>query len=333
MTTTEVLAQAARLSILIVGDICLDRWCRYDPALSEPSRETGIPRTAVVSANTTPGAGGTIASNLASLSVRQITVLGVAGLDGNGYDLVEALEARGIDSTQLVRTREVPTFTYTKIINAATGIEDRPRIDFVFANPLPLAVESELLARFHRLAPAADAVIISDQAETNAGGVVTETMRQALTEIASAYPNKVILVDSRKRGELYRRVLVKVNEQEAEECCVRLGCQDYQTLRSQIDYPALLVTCGSAGALLVQADREIHVPTQPVQNPVDICGAGDSFNAGLAIALSLTNNMVQAVQFGHRIASITIMKPGTGTASPEEVLAAEAAAPDSRQLP
>ena len=48
----------ARLSVLVVGDICLDRWCSYDPALSEPSRETGIPRFAVVSTESTPGAAG-----------------------------------------------------------------------------------------------------------------------------------------------------------------------------------------------------------------------------------------------------------------------------------
>ena len=33
---------------LVIGDICLDRWCRYDPSLAEHSRETGIPRIAVI---------------------------------------------------------------------------------------------------------------------------------------------------------------------------------------------------------------------------------------------------------------------------------------------
>ena len=34
MTTAEILAAIPKLSALVVGDICLDRWCTYDPATS-----------------------------------------------------------------------------------------------------------------------------------------------------------------------------------------------------------------------------------------------------------------------------------------------------------
>ena len=44
MTTSEILDGFKNLKALVVGDICLDRWCTYDPDTSEPSRETGIPR-------------------------------------------------------------------------------------------------------------------------------------------------------------------------------------------------------------------------------------------------------------------------------------------------
>ena len=56
--------------------------------------------------------------------------------------------------------------------------------------------------------------------------------------------------------------------------------------------------------------------------PVDICGAGDAFSAGAATALAVTGSPVEAVEFGNLVASITIMKKGTGTASPAEVLEA-----------
>ena len=42
MKCAEALAAARRVSVLVVGDICLDRWCRYEPALGEASRETGF---------------------------------------------------------------------------------------------------------------------------------------------------------------------------------------------------------------------------------------------------------------------------------------------------
>src|SRR4051794_29024676 len=96
MSAQELLEKFPQLSVLVVGDICLDRWCRYDPSLSEPSRETGIPRLAVVSVEKTPGAVGTVASNLSALGVGNVTVLGAIGIDGHGFELTEALEERRI---------------------------------------------------------------------------------------------------------------------------------------------------------------------------------------------------------------------------------------------
>jgi sugar/nucleoside kinase (ribokinase family) len=66
------------------------------------------------------------------------------------------------------------------------------------------------------------------------------------------------------------------------------------------------------------------VRTRPVENPVDICGAGDSFAAGFTVAYAATRDAARAATFGNQVASITIMKPGTGTASPEELLAVPA---------
>src|ERR1700680_505595 len=98
MSIAEILAALPRLSALVAGDICLDRWCTYDPVTTEPSRETGIPRIGVVATTVTPGAGGTIASNLSTLGVGRVAVLGAIGDDGVGYELRQALESGGIST-------------------------------------------------------------------------------------------------------------------------------------------------------------------------------------------------------------------------------------------
>src|SRR5580704_14699929 len=126
----DILDKTPKLAALIVGDVCLDRWCRYDPQLGEPSRETGIPRTAVTSTEVTPGAAGTGANNLAALGVGRVSVLGVIGQDGHGFELRGALRQRGIEGELLVESADVQTFTYTKLIDSQTGREDQPRIDF-----------------------------------------------------------------------------------------------------------------------------------------------------------------------------------------------------------
>lgn len=323
MTVTEILAQLPHKTALVVGDICLDRWCTYDPALSEPSRETGIPRLAVVSSRSTPGAGGTVASNLAALGVGRVAVLGAIGGDGFGHELMNALRIRGISVDLLVVSEDLPTFTYTKILNRETQIEDQPRLDFFSPSPLPIDVERTILDHLHTYASAFDVILVSDQAETQCPFVVTQSMRTALRRMAEDAPEKVIWVDSRIRSELFQRVVLKANQQEAEEASTRLvGKIDYSRLREALHTRFLFVTCGARGVLVVDSQSERFIPTKPVDNPVDICGAGDSFSAGAAMALSITESAYEAARFGNLVASITIMKKGTGTANPEEVQAA-----------
>jgi rfaE bifunctional protein kinase chain/domain len=323
MTTEQILSGFSKISALVLGDICLDRWCTYDPDLAEPSRETGIPRLAVTSAAVTPGAGGTVASNLAALNVSRVAVLGVAGDDGNGLELLRALEARDISTELMVKVPEIPTFTYTKLINGRTGEEDQPRVDFINLTPMPEEVERKMLNRLESVVSGYDVILVADQAETETGGVVTPGVRQALAEMAARHRRKLFWVDSRKRIEHFRKLVAKPNAVEADDACRRLfGNVDYQRLREHLQAPVMVVTRGERGALVVEPYRVTPVETRPVENPVDICGAGDSFSAGAALALAVTGSAVEAVKFGNLVASITIMKRGTGTASPEEVLRA-----------
>lgn len=322
MKVESILAAFSQRSALIAGDICLDRWCSYDPATSEPSRETGISRIGVVATEVTPGAGGTVANNLAALGIGRVAVLGAVGDDGHGYELKQALRVRGISGDLLVTTRAVPTFTYTKLLNRTTGEEDQPRIDFIYTEPLPAAVEQEVLERLRESAPQFDIVLVSDQAETSAGGVITAGVRNYLAELAKAHPNKVVWVDSRLRSHLFRNVILKPNEREAgEACAAALGRTDYPEFRRHLDARLMFVTKGADGVIVVDDAGEHLVPTHAIEKPVDICGAGDSFSAAAAVALSATGSAIEAARFGNLVASITIMKKGTGTASPEEVRA------------
>jgi bifunctional ADP-heptose synthase (sugar kinase/adenylyltransferase) len=319
MTDWEILAELPRLSALIVGDICLDRWCRYDPALALESAETGIPRIGVVSTECTAGAGGTIANNLAALGIGRVAVLGVIGDDGHGYELRRALQARGIHDDLLVEARGRQTFTYTKLINGATEMEDLPRVDFVF-EPAPEA-ERAVLDRLPAAVDAYDLIVISDQAETDGGGVVTEGVRVLLSELAAVYTDKVFLADSRRRAHLFYGISLKPNRAEAEAASLAaLGRVDFAAFREHTGAPVLFVTQGGSEVCVYNSAGETRVGVRAVENPVDICGAGDSFAAGAAAALFLTGDAARAVAFGSRVASVTIGKRGTGTASPAEVL-------------
>ncbi len=326
LSAAEILGAFPKYSALVVGDICLDRWCTYDPASAEPSHETSIARIGVISTEVAPGGGGNVANNLASLGVGRAAVLGVIGDDGYAHELTRALNARGISTDLLVRSGQVSTFTYTKLINVATGVEDLPRVDFINTQPLPDEVEQEVLEYLREFAPSFDIIFVSDQADTRRGGVVTPAVRALLEEIAQADPQKIIWVDSRIRIERFRHMILKPNESEATAASIGLfGDVNYQRLRTHGNSKLVFVTKASEGVVVVEDGVDTVVPAFPAGNPVNVAGAGDSFSAGAALALAITGSARDAARFGNLVASITVRKRGTGVASPEEVLAAAGA--------
>jgi len=89
-----------------------------------------------------------------------------------------------------------------------------------------------------------------------------------------------------------------------------------------MEAPLLVVTHGPRGALVVGAGGATWVAADAVEHPVDICGAGDSFLAGAALTHAVTGDALAAARVGNLAAGVTIMKKGTGTACPLELLAA-----------
>lgn len=321
MTPEQILEKFRNLNVLVLGDICLDRWCTYDPATSEPSRETGIPRIGVVRYESTAGACGTIANNLADLGVGRVVVMGAIGEDTHGDELFRALGVRDIGVDLVVRSSLIQTFTYTKHINVETGIEDLPRIDFINRSALPEPVEQQMVRNLESYAGMFDVILVCDQAETAQGGVVTHAVREAIHQLSQRSPQTIVWVDSRKRAEWFRNCYLKPNEDEAREAAMRLlGHDDFSQLHSRLELRALIVTAGPHGADIIDEAGKRRIQARPTAQPVDICGAGDSFSAGAASALAAGATVDEAVAMGNLVASITIMKKGTGTATQSEVL-------------
>ncbi|MBQ2039637.1 MAG: hypothetical protein II486_09325, partial [Thermoguttaceae bacterium] len=88
----------------------------------------------------------------------------------------------------------------------------------------------------------------------------------------------------------------------------------------------VLVTRGASGSILVEIDAQeraaaTEVPANRVEPPIDICGAGDATNAGLAFAKALGFSLTEAAYLAGVVSSITIKQIGvTGVASVPQVL-------------
>ncbi len=311
-----LLTRFPALTLLVVGDYFLDHYLEIDSALAEMSLETGLEVHQVVRVRSTPGAAGTVTSNLRALGA-QVVALGVIGDDGNGYELKRALAATGVDVAPLVESRERFTPTYTKPLRDGRELN---RIDIKNRAPLPREIEDAVIARLRDLMPRVNGTIVVDQVQEQNCGVITDRVRE---EIAALSRERIVVVESRERIGLFRGVIAQANAREARRAT---GLEQIEACGAELfrrNRRPAIITIGAEGIRLFDASGSTRIPAVSVRGPIDTVGAGDSLVAGFTAALCAGASPREAGEIGNLVASVTIRQIGTtGTATPAQVLAA-----------
>ena len=323
----QLLASFPRLRLLVVGDFFLDKYLDIDRRLSEVSLETGLEAYQVTATRPSPGAAGTVVANLRALGA-QVSVLGVIGDTGEGYELQRAFAQQGVDMRHLLVRPDLYTPTYTKpMLRERDGrVHELERLDIKNRTPLPGDVENDLLQRLQAAVPACDAVLISEYVQERNCGAITDRIRKALADMGAERPQQVFIADSRTRIGEYNNVAIKINRAEAVSA---LGLPEGAGLnelgaaasaRARQSGRPVFVTLGEEGILACDRSGWHHVASVRTQEPIDPVGAGDSVLAGIACALACGATVAEAALVGNLCAAVVIRKLGTtGTASPAEV--------------
>jgi rfaE bifunctional protein kinase chain/domain len=322
------------LRVAILGDFCLDRYLEIDPSKKETSIETGLPVHNVVNVRAQPGGAGTILNNLSALGVGAIFPIGFAGDDGEGFELMRALESHaGVRLDHFVRTADRRTFTYCKPLVLCP---DKPpaelnRLDSKNWTPTPPLVQKLLIEHLTTLAPTLDAVIVLDQVDVAETGVVTRKLVETLSGlgIRAANPELFVLADSRRGLKDFPPVVFKMN---AAELSALAGIAGDST-SAQIQKAALglarangqgvFVSLAERGVVGATADGQVeHLPALPLRGEIDIVGAGDAVSANLTASLAAGATLREALEMAMTAASVVIHKLGTtGTATVSEIAA------------
>jgi rfaE bifunctional protein kinase chain/domain len=323
-----LLDRFSQLHVLVVGDFFLDKYLVIDRTLSEVSLETGLEAYQVVDIRCSPGAAGTVTSNLRALGV-QVTALGVIGDDGQGYELKRGLMERGVDIALIERAdRFTPTYTKPMVRESDGREHEIQRLDIKNRSLLPAEVEDLVIDRLRALVPQVDGVIVADQVPEANCGVITDRVRAEIGKLALRHPGVVFAADSRTRIGLFQHVIVKPNAREATQAMrpdwsgetkLELARESGAELFRRNRKPVFL-TIGAQGILLFTEAGCEHIPAVPVSGEIDIVGAGDSVMAGIVSALCSGAEPSEAALLGNLVASITIQQIGTtGTATPAQV--------------
>lgn len=319
----EITSRYADLRVAVVGDYSCDRYLEIDPSKQETSIETGLPVHNVTNVRAQPGAGGTIASNLAALGIGEIWPVGYCGADGEGFELRHALkQLPGVKMNHFIESAEQRTFTYCKPLVMESGQPPRElnRLDSKNWHPTPPELQDQLANAVRNLASQVDAMIVLDQVDEPETGVVTITLLAAIDEIRE---QTLVIGDSRRGLKSWPHIVYKMNANELAELTGQASEPSESAaslLSCQTDQP-VFVTLAEGGIIGTTPDGvTAHSPALPVQGEIDIVGAGDAVTANLAAALAGDAELSEALALANAGASVVIHKLGTtGTASVEEM--------------
>lgn len=324
MSAAEISALVARLAgrrILVVGDLCLDEYVIGTAA--RLSREAPVPVLEWRERRVLPGAAANPAHNIVALGSQAITT-GVIGEDAAGQTLRAELERLGIGTAGVVVDATRPTTTKTRIV--AQGAQRFPqhlaRIDRLDQRPYSGAQVAQLCQHIEQLAPAVDAILVSDYR----GGVVSADVVAAIQDVARVH-GLLTAVDSQgDLGKFKGFGLVRCN---AVEAAVQLGWpletdadseRAVVRLQKELVVQRLVVTRGAAGVtILERGDVAHHLPALNREEVYDVTGAGDTVSAVLVLALCAGVDLWAAAHIAMAAAGLVVRRLGNAVVTPAEL--------------
>ena len=319
----QLIEKFNRLKILVVGDFILDEFIFGE--ISRVSREAPVLILNYQNTQTVAGGGANTVANVARLGA-QVIPLGFLGDDAPA-DLLFSAWPEGLDKRYVFRDAAFQTTRKARILAGSFHSFRQQVVRMDYQHPYPLQEHHlrKLLESLTELVPQVDAVILSDYSLGN----IHEQVREAALKIAAQH-KKILVVDSRDRPDIYKgatSVTPNITEIEA-ALSLPIG-QDLSALQEvgarlvqEWQLQALLVTRGKLGMSLFVQDGCTHIPIYGSDEVVDVTGAGDTVTASYCTALAAGGSFEQAARLANYAAGLVVMKKGTATVSPAELIQA-----------
>jgi rfaE bifunctional protein kinase chain/domain len=322
---TEHLQNFRSKHILIIGDVMLDRFIWGN--VSRISPEAPVPVVEVTRDDYYPGGAANVARNLIHFADR-VSVMGRAGVDADGDQLVALLDAQLLDSSGILRDEALPTTVKTRVIARHQQVV---RIDQEKFALLSGEMLDQAMTHIESRLDGIDAIILQDYGK----GFVTQDLVDRLAELnkdmkipITVDPNpsnpinwKGAMAIKPNRHEAFKvadLAEVPIGKNPAEDATVRKLAD---ILFAKWDTNLLLITLGEQGMAVCEREGAIHHIPSRAQEVFDVSGAGDTAIALFTLALASGLTPHDAAEVSNYASAVVVGKVGTATLSAEELLA------------
>ena len=318
----QLLAAIDGARVVAVGDLMVDRFVYGEVGRISP--EAPIPVMTRGRESVMLGAAGNVARNVAALGALAALV-GVVGKDAAARETVALVGAEPNIEGYLITDPERPTTVKTRFVS---GGQQLLRVDEEQARPIAGDVEGQVVRTLLEAARGARAILVSDYGK----GVVTPAVIEAALAAAKR-EGAVLVVDSKARSFAgYGAAdLIKPNAAElafATDLPTRTDEEVEAALARALELcegKAIAVTRGPRGISLAVRGEPVRHFHRSAKEVSDTMGAGDTALAGLGVGFAAGSALEQVIDFANLAAGVAVQKPGTATATPDELMEAEVA--------
>ena len=293
-----------KANILVIGDLMVDEYLFGD--VNRISPEAPVPVINVKKVDYRAGGAANLASNITSLGGK-CTLIGQVGNDNEKDMLLKLLATHNI-IPNLIEREDYLTIKKTRAM--ANG-QQLLRIDWEVCNPLPGKLINGII-KFSKQNNF-DMIIVSDYNK----GMITQRLMKELKNNQM----KVVVDPTPAHTNWFKKVFVVTpNLKEAKEMCgadniKQIGKKLLRKLNSNV-----IVTRGPEGLSIFDkhTKKHTHIPTK-AKKVYDVSGAGDTFVAGLVLALVSGLSLEESAILANHAAGIVVGKLGTATVTAEEL--------------
>ena len=308
--------------VVVVGDLLADEYLYGKP--SRISREAPVLILRFTDREVRLGGAANAAHNVHALGARCAPV-GVLGADASGASVRELFAAAGIATDGIVTAPERLTPTKTRIM--AGGYEStRQQVVRLDREPEPALtpdLEDRVLERLGAVAPTAHGFVVSDYGY----GTVSPRVFAAVMD-AARRRDAVVVVDSRYELPRFRGATAATPNEPEVEALTGVELTDDpavdkagRSVLERLDARYLLLTRGSRGMALFERDGPAtFLPIHGSDQIADVTGAGDTVIGTFTLGLAAGAAAAEAAWLANVAGGVVVMKRGTATVAPGELL-------------
>jgi D-beta-D-heptose 7-phosphate kinase/D-beta-D-heptose 1-phosphate adenosyltransferase len=268
-----------------------------------------------------------VARNVREFTDR-VAVMGVAGADSHGRQLLDLLEGSGIDTSGVQQDAAFSTTVKTRIIARNQQVV---RVDRERRTPLPPEPTERARNHLDSMAGGLDVIIVADYGK----GLLTQPLADYICRTAHAH-GKILTVDPHpytslswqgataikpNRAEAFMAAGLPPSDPVAPVLCDQPLLEAGNRLLQLWKTGSVLITLGEHGMLLFQSGSQPYPTPTRAKDVFDVSGAGDTALAVFTLALAAGATPPEAAELANCASGIVVGKLGTATVTAAELRA------------